>query len=155
MTTKNHNTMVQTTAEKMTQKEADDFYAATKTRLHVSLILFLCVYNGGVPEHALFNYTDLEGKPNTGEVLEFLPFSRVDKDDVLNVTERFQKEGRIGSHFLVVARESGGNLILVDNNTGNVFLWDHEKEEQSPENCYFLGTNSLFEFFHKKLSSAS
>lgn len=127
-----------------------EFKLANNASLHPSIADFLLMHNGGMPEKAVFNYTDLFGTSNAGEVLEFLPLNRADKDDIAHVTSAFQADGRIGMAMLVLARESGGHLVLVHNDTGHVFLWDHEKEEYAPKNCYFLAS-SLNEFFNEVL----
>lgn len=126
--------------------DVSSYNIVSRMQLHHSVVDFLSVHNGGSPSKAIFSYTDLTGECNAGEVLEFLPFCRRDRDDIAHVTAKMQEEGRICSHFIVAARESGGNLILVDNTTGLVFLWDHEKEGQSPDNCHLLSV-SLHEFF--------
>lgn len=118
--------------------------------IHGSVAEFVFDHKGWSPDRAAFDYTDLLGNKNTGEVLEFLPISRADHDDIIHLNTRLQHEGRICSRFLVVARESGGHLILIEIGTGAVYLWDHDHEDIYPQNTHLLAA-SLQEFVNNTL----
>lgn len=148
----NKNYMANSPSEKLTLTELRSYKCSNNEPLHQTVIDFIYANNGGTPERSVFDYVDHLGVADSGDVLEFLPLYRSDKDDIHHVTECFRSKGRIGDNYIVVARESAGNLVLADKETGNVYLWDHEQEGANSKNCYLL-ENSLDDFFNKSLYS--
>ncbi|NJO18450.1 MAG: SMI1/KNR4 family protein [Thioploca sp.] len=117
---------------------------------------FLLLYNGGHPQPGKFKYI-CEDHQNKSLVAWFLAIYEGKAENFLTFFKTYQ--GRIPQDTIAIARDPGGNLILLGingKNRGKVFFWlqDFEVEEDEiPEysnvcliaNSFDEFLNSLFE----------
>lgn len=113
-------------------------------------VSFLLEFNGGDCEKDTYDYIDIDGDKNSSDVLEFYQLFSKDGFGIVESTSTLRESGRILKSHVVIGRESGGNLILVDTQTKNVLLWDHDREDELPKNCYLIGEN-FTKFFNETL----
>lgn len=115
-------------------------------------VSFLLETNGGDCAKDTYDYIDIDGEKNSSDVLEFLPLFSKDEFGIVEKTLVLREYSRILVSHIVIGRESGGNLILIDTQTKNVLLWDHDWEGDLPKNCYLIGDN-FTQFFNESLYS--
>lgn len=93
---------------------------------------FLATANGGVPDVARFK--DSQGK-NVSAVRFFLTADPDHPSFAIAIyIDRFDERIPLGT--LLIARDSFGNLVLLDvgsENHGAVYFWDHENESMDEE----------------------
>lgn len=96
-----------------------------------------------------FDFIGSNGK-DSSDVLDFFFVNNNEEYSILNRTNYFKN--RIPEHFIVIGHDSGGNLILMEKLTEEIYFWDHELENEDADmsNCYFLAKN-FKEFFEEKL----
>jgi hypothetical protein len=92
---------------------------------------FLLLYNGGHPQPEGFEYI-CEDHQNKSLVAWFLAIYDGKAENFLTFFKTYQ--GRIPENTVAIARDPGGNLILIgigENNKGKIFFWlqDFEVEE--------------------------
>jgi hypothetical protein len=120
-------------------------------KLPVQYSKFLEKYNGGYPEPDGFLFED---KSDGSSIDRFLILGSDEKNNNL---ERYfeQYRSRIPEGLLPIARDPGGNLILIGliaEAEGGIYFWDHETEadETKPDmsNVFFIAKD-LNQFFSK------
>jgi SMI1-KNR4 cell-wall len=117
---------------------------------------FLLEHNGGHPDQSDFRMAGVrKGTTQIGTVKSFLGINL--PEETLNldyVLETFRD--RVPTNLFPIARDPGGNLILIAENgfdAGKVYFWDHERESDEGEpptdrNLYLIA-NSFDEFLDK------
>ena len=108
----------------LTEEELVAFEIRCGSRLPRPYRAFARENNGGSPEPDGFAFAD--GSPGSC-VHYFFPISGGTKTDRLDyILQLFA--GRVPPNYLPIARDPGGNLILIELGRGGVFFWDHERE---------------------------
>lgn len=110
------------------------------------LVKFWEAHQGGWPENDIFDYVDIDGVSNEGQVMSFLLLDEKD-EGVTKKTLSLQKENRILDCHVVIADEAGGHKILYNSDDGKIYVWDHENEDLVPKNCYPIA-DSFTHFFY-------
>tara|TARA_B100000700_G_scaffold140377_1_gene156380 strand:+ start:928 stop:1383 length:456 start_codon:yes stop_codon:yes gene_type:complete len=113
------------------------------------LVAFWNKHQGGWPENDIFNYTDMYGVANDGQVMSFLLLNK-QEGEMVRQTLSLRKEGRVLDCHVVIADEAGGHKILYNSDDGKIYVWDHENEDVMPKNCYPVG-NNFTHFFNDVL----
>lgn len=107
---------------------------------------FLLKYNGGVPELNLFHFK-MGNTENTTDIQYFFGISK----DTYNIQDIFFTfKRRLPQNKIAVARDSGGNLLVIDVISSQTFLFDHETDE-----LYFVSdtfSHFLTTLFEEKVS---
>ena len=111
---------------------------------------FLLQHNGGHPEPCAFKYTCDQQQWKLAAVAYFLAVYEGEHENFLEYFEDYQ--GRIPAETVPVARDPGGNLILLGvsgAHTEKVYFWlqDFENEEGNFSNVCFIA-NSFSEFLN-------
>ena len=111
---------------------------------------FLCKNNGGQPEKRDYLFKNAHGFEDSSDVFFFSVLNDDYKDSLIQENNDYKK--RIPENFIAIGNDSGGNLILMEILTEEIYFWDHEleNEEADMSNCYFLA-NNFKEFFEEKL----
>ena len=113
------------------------------------LVAFWNKHQGGWPENDIFNYTDMYGVANDGQVMSFLLLNK-QEGEMVRQTLSLRKEGRVLDCHVIIADEAGGHKILYNSDDGKIYVWDHENEDVMPKNCYPVG-NNFTHFFNDVL----
>jgi len=90
---------------------------------------FLTLYNGGYPDPDGFLFKD----GSDGSSVDFFFDIGTSAEKSIEGTVRRYKN-RIPESFLPIARDPGGNLVLIKlygAAAGSIFFWDHEAESDS------------------------
>jgi cell wall assembly regulator SMI1 len=114
---------------------------------------FLLAHNGGWPEADSFH--SYGGEKRDEESIEsvdrFLAYYDGEYNNLLKSVNTYK--GRIPPHFLPVANDPGGNLILLGvsgPDRDKVFFWDHEleaDEDETPDYSNLLFVADSFQEF--------
>lgn len=113
------------------------------------LVAFWNRHQGGWPENDVFDYTDMYGVGNDGQMMSFLLLNERE-GEMVHKTLSFRREGRILECHVIIADEAGGHKILYNSDDGKIYVWDHENEDVMPQNCYLIGDN-FTHFFNDAL----
>tara|TARA_Y100000310_G_scaffold342428_1_gene445659 strand:+ start:1959 stop:2414 length:456 start_codon:yes stop_codon:yes gene_type:complete len=113
------------------------------------LVAFWNKHQGGWPENDIFDYTDMYGVANDGQVMSFFLLNERE-GEMVHKTLLFRKEERILECHAIIADEAGGHKILYNSDDGKIYVWDHENEDVMPKNCYPIG-NNFTHFFNDVL----
>ncbi|EIB99112.1 SMI1/KNR4 family protein [Pantoea sp. Sc1] len=86
---------------------------------------FLKKYNGGYPQPDGFDFADGE---DGSSVDKFLEVSDSKNEGLINYFNTYKE--RIPKNYIPIAKDPGGNLILIGINgeKAEVYFWDHENE---------------------------
>ncbi|WP_313825544.1 SMI1/KNR4 family protein [Leclercia sp.] len=102
---------------------------------------FLKTYNGGYPQPDGFDFAD-----DGSSVDRFLEVSDSKNKSIVDYYNTYKN--RIPKNYFPVAKDPGGNLILIEINSesSDVFFWDHENEVEDGdvpgmENMYLIASN--------------
>lgn len=115
---------------------------------------FLLAHNGGSPRPQAFEYRCGDRPPRLGAVAYFLAIYDGDAENFLDFYETFR--GRIPPDTIPVARDPGGNLILLGTsgpNAGKVFFWIKDEEADEDEEADYSNVCFVAETFNKFLES--
>ena len=115
---------------------------------------FLLAHNGGSPRPQAFEYRCGGGPPKLGAVAYFLAIYDGDAENFLDFYETFR--GRIPHDTISVARDPGGNLILLGTrgpNAAKVFFWIKDQEADEDEEPDHSNLCFIAESFKKFLDS--
>lgn len=94
---------------------------------------FLLKYNGGRPNPSKFHYLEVSGPYTDSRVDRFLAIydGEYDNFEWMYTTLKI-KQVRMPSNLVPIASDPFGNQICISvsgNDTGAVYFWDHEKEQ--------------------------
>jgi hypothetical protein len=127
----------------LTEQQLND----TENRLGVKLPEdyrnFLQIYHGAHPEPCGFKFRDASGSEDEAEIAYFL--SPVDEDENI-FDDADSYEGRIPENVVPIARDPGGNPILLGvsgENRGKIYFWIDEPDAEEEEVFSALGFVAL------------
>lgn len=91
---------------------------------------FLKKYNGGYPQPDGFDFANGE---DGSSVDKFLEISDSVNESIVEYFNNYKS--RIPENYLPIAKDPGGNLILigVNNTEPKVYYWDHENETEEDD----------------------
>ena len=95
---------------------------------------FLLKHNGGSPEPCAFKYTFEEDEPELACVAYFLAIYEGEDENFFDYFETYEE--RIPPQLIPIARDPGGNLILLGVSgkyTGKVYFWLQDFEPDEPD----------------------
>lgn len=96
--------------------------------------MWMKLYNGGRPERAVFNIPSEKGGVYSDSFVNW--FYSVSEDRSLNFLTKnklYIIQPRFEKGLIAVAEDGFGNMVLLsirEKDYGQVFFWDHEKEEE-------------------------
>lgn len=110
----------------MTIPEVDQLEKSLGFRLPAAYADFLRTFNGATPRPNVF-----DAKGFKGSVTSFLGRASAPLDDLQSTIQAYT--GRLPDRVIPVALAAGGNLIVLELDTGRTYAWDHEREAQDGE----------------------
>lgn len=84
---------------------------------------FLIDTNGGTPEKNVFDFVNINGHPDSTDVLSF--YSAIGDSNIVDETESLRD--RIPEAFIVIGGDSGGSHIL-RHKDNSIYVFDHHHE---------------------------
>ena len=111
-----------------------------------SYAAFLQRFNGAIPETNIFEIPGL-----TASISSFLGRSPQPLDDLEATYQTYFD--RLPEQTMPVALAAGGNLIVLNMNTGKVYFWDHENEAAPGEQPSYSNMHLLAETFDDFMES--
>lgn len=111
---------------------------------------FLLKYNGGQPCPSSFKF--FSDRNDGSSVDRFLSLGREKYSNLLKYYNNYKD--RIPFGFIPIAHDAGGNLILMELNSGEhkIYFWDHETEVDEGEtpnmNNVYLISQSFSDFIN-------
>jgi hypothetical protein len=100
-------------------------------RLPPSYRDFLGACDGGPPVQAAFEFDEVDGRHQRDQVHYFLGVADSPDGDLVETASALH--GRIPPGLLPIAGDPYGNFLLLDEDDGPVWFWDHERETADPD----------------------
>ncbi|MDN8541951.1 SMI1/KNR4 family protein [Erwinia sp. DT-104] len=111
----------------VSEKEIFDIESQHAIKLPDSYKDFLKKHNGGYPQPDGFDFAD---GSDGSSIDKFLEISSSKSESLIEYFRNYKD--RIPENYFPIAKDPGGNLILIEINSGgdNVYYWDHENEAE-------------------------
>jgi hypothetical protein len=135
----------------LTEKELTEAEHRVNVRFPDQYRQFLLKYNGGLPEPCAFNFKCGEEEPELACIAYFLAIYEGESENFFDYFETYQD--RIPAELIPIARDPGGNLILIgikNNYKEKVYFWQQDYEPDEPD---FSNICFIADSFNEFLSS--
>jgi cell wall assembly regulator SMI1 len=109
---------------------------------------FLRVHNGGIPAKPCSTFLDETGSETQSGIGHFYGVD-TKEDDLEHTWRYYLEEERVPPGYLPIADDVFGNMLLLgidEQNSGQVYFWDHEREYLEDEQMISIVASSFSAF---------
>ena len=144
--------MIHDSKSRLTSDKISEVESGLNVTFPLEYKKFLLQHNGGYPDPGTFTVGD---SSEESHVSYFFAIHDGDSSNLLKTLKLIKT--RIPPNMLPIAYDDFGNLILLvvgGERTGQIYFWDHEKENEITENdleCPLTKLSDSFEAFLSKL----